>query len=197
MPDNQYSYRGAESGRDSINEQNALTFLAERILGRASVATLVKIVKVTNQPGELKAVGRVDVKPLVNQLDGNGRSVEHGNVFGLAYFRYGGGSNAVLLDPEPGDIGLAVFSDRDISAVKRTLKESNPGSRRRFSMSDGIFMGVILTKDAPKQYVRFTSDGIELLDKSGNKVEMTSDHIRLTGPGGNKIRISSSGIDLN
>lgn len=194
---NEYAYRGAESARDSATDHNALAFLAQRVLGRASVATLVKIVKVTNQPGDLKAVGRVDVKPLVNQVDGWGQSKEHGTVFGLAYFRYGGGENAVLLDPEPGDIGLAVIADRDISAVKRTLKESNPGSRRRFDMADGVFVGVILSKDAPKQYVRFTNDGIELMDKSANNVLMNKDGIKLSGPGGFTVKITTNGVELN
>lgn len=191
------AYRGAEGARDSINDTNALSFLADRVLGRASTATLVRIVKVTNQPGDIKAVGRVDVKPMVNQVDGWGQPKEHQTVFGLAYFRYGGGSNAVLLDPEPGDLGLAVFADRDISSVKRTLKESNPGSRRRFDMSDGIYIGLVLTKDAPQQYVRFTNDGIELYDKNKNQVLMNGDGVQMTGLNNYKVRITSNGIDLN
>jgi hypothetical protein len=191
------AYRGAESARDNTTDHNALHFLSERVLGRASTATLVKIVKVTNAPGDLKAVGRVDVKPLVNQVDGRGQSVEHKTVFGLAYFRYGGSTNAVLLDPEPGDVGLAIFADRDISGVKRTRKESNPGSRRRFDMSDGIYVGLVLTEGAPKQYVRFTADGIDVTDKNANQVLLDKDGVKVTGPGGNKIKITSDGIDLN
>jgi hypothetical protein len=171
--------------------------LTERVLGRTSVATLVRIVKVTNEPGKVGAVGRVDVKPLVNQLDGWGKPVEHKTVFGLAYFRYAGGGNAVLLDPEPGDVGLAVFADRDVSGVKRTGKEANPGSARRFDMSDGIYVGLSIGQDEPKQHVRFTKDGIEVTDRHDNQITMNQDGVRVTGPGGNKIRIGSDGIDLN
>jgi hypothetical protein len=197
MSDSNQSYRGAETARDSTTDHHALRFLTERVVGRTSVAMLVRIVKVSNQPGDVKSVGQVSVKPLVNQLDGWGKPTEHGVVHGLPYFRYGGGGNAVLLDPEPGDLGLVVFADRDNSSVKRTRKESNPGSRRRFDMADGVFIGIALGQDEPKQHVRFTNDGIEITDKHSNQVLMRQDEVKVTGPGGNKLRISSTGIDLN
>jgi hypothetical protein len=138
------------------------------------------VVAVTNQPGELRPVGQVDVLPLVNQLDGYGKPMPHQVVHGLAYFRYQGGRNAVLCDPEVGDLGIALFCDRDISSVKATKRQANPGSRRRFDMADGVYFGLCLTKDAPNQYLRFTNDGLELKDKNGNKMVFSSSGIAFT-----------------
>lgn len=162
-------YQGAADAGSATNDFHALSFLAERMVGRVAVATIVKVVKATNTPGQLAAVGKVDVLPLVNQLDGYGNATPHETVYNLPYVRYGGGKNAVLVDPEVGDRGLVVFADRDISSVKAKRDQANPGSRRRHDMADGVFLGVCLA-DAPEQYVRFTADGMELGDKHGNKM---------------------------
>jgi len=191
------AYRGAELPRDSANELNALQFLVERMINRASTMTMVRIEKVTNEPGDLKKVGRVDVTPLVNDLDGYGNPIEHETVHNLPYIRYRGGDSAILLDPVKGDVGIAVFADRDVSVVKKTLDRSNPGSRRRFDMADGVYLGVPLDKEAPKQYVRFMEKGIEVKDKNNNTALLNENGIKLTDKSGNKIVMSSSGIDLN
>jgi hypothetical protein len=52
----------------------------------------------------------------------------------------------VVIDPQVGDIGPAGICDRDISSVKKNKGVANPGSRRKFSLSDGIYFGGILNK---------------------------------------------------
>jgi hypothetical protein len=174
-----YAYIGAAGPITPITDHNALTFLVERILGRTSVATLVQVQSVSNTPGQVAKIGTVDVLPLVNQVDGQGNSTPHGVVHGLSYFRFAGGTNAVLLDPVVGDIGLAVFADRDISSVKATGKQANPGSRRRFDMADGVYFGLAIGP-TPTQYLAFTGDGITIVDKNGNKMVMSSSGIDFT-----------------
>ena len=49
-----------------------------------------------------------------------------------------------LIDPTQGDIGLAIFADRDISSVRANRAQANPGSYRRFDMADGVYIGGIL-----------------------------------------------------
>jgi hypothetical protein len=172
--------KGAQDQGTDSSTLNLMEFVVERVLARTHTMTLVRVEKNTNEPGSLSAIGRVDVLPLVNQLDGNGKAVKHEVVNGLSYFRYQGGRNAIISDPEQGDVGLAIFAERDISAVKRTGgKQSNPGSNRRFDMADGIFIGLCLA-ESPQQYIRFLPDGIEIADKNGNKMRMGPDGIRFT-----------------
>lgn len=107
-------------------------------------------------------MGFVNVQPLVNQIDGEGNATPHGTVFNLPYSRLQGGANAVIMDPQPGDIGVAVFADRDISVVKRTRKQGPPGSFRKYAVADGIYLGMVLNA-APEQYVQFSAAGIALV----------------------------------
>jgi hypothetical protein len=121
---------------------------------------MVKVMAVTNGGG-VAAAGFVDILPLVNQIDGAGNAIPHGTIFRCPYFRLLGGGNAVILDPQVGDIGLAVFADRDISSVVANQAVANPGSNRKFDMADGIYVGGLLGA-APTQYVQFSAAGIKI-----------------------------------
>jgi hypothetical protein len=108
--------------------------------------------------GGVGPVGTVDVQILVNQVDGDGNATPHGTIHGLPYFRLQGGVSAVVIDPVVGDIGMAVFADRDISSAKINKAPSNPGSSRRFDFSDGLYVGGFLGA-TPTQYVQFLPGG--------------------------------------
>jgi len=167
---NDLGYRGAAdatSGGSPFNEQ---LFLIRQVLAEISTAKLVEVIAVTNA-GDLSPVGFVDVRPLVNQLDGSDNAVPHGTVYNLPYFRLQGGTDAVILDPKQGDIGLAVIADRDISAVKSTKAQANPGSKRKFDAADGLYIGGFLN-GVPQQYVRFSAAGIGIV--SPTKITLTA-----------------------
>ena len=91
-------------------------------------------------------------------------------IYGCPYQRAQGGANAVILDPEVGDIGIAVFASRDIAAVIANRKPSNPGSRGRFRMSDAMYIGGLLN-GVPTQWVRFSAAGIEIVSPTQVKLE--------------------------
>lgn len=179
MSDN-YAYLGAEDRFSSSTHINALQFMMERVVNRMSTCTLGQVQKVSNTPGEVTSVGTVDILPLVNLLDGYGQATQHQIVHGMPYFRFAGGQNAVLLDPQVGDIGLVIFADRDISSVKSNAAQSNPGSKRRFDMADGIYIGICLAQPNPNQFIAFTNNGITIQDKNGNKIVMSSSGIDCT-----------------
>lgn len=170
---------GQQNPDDSASDYNSYSFMVNQILNRVRTMVLVEVMAVTNA-GELSPVGFVDAKPLVNQVDGQGNSTPHGTIFNLPYFRLQGGKNAIIIDPEVGDIGLAIIADRDISAVKSTKAAANPGSSGRFDLADGVYLGGILN-GIPEQYARFSSDGIKVADKNGNVVEMKSGSVAITG----------------
>jgi hypothetical protein len=127
-------------------------------MGGMGTATIVKVVKCTNAGG-LSPVGSVDVQPLVNLMTGDRIAVPHGVLYSVPYTRVQGGKNAVVIDPEPDDLGIAVFASRDISAVKASKAQANPGSERQFSYADGMYIGGLLN-GTPEQYVQFNEDGI-------------------------------------
>lgn len=159
MPDD--TYAGNQSYASGASDYNQLEFVVRSILGRQATATLVMVKAVTNN-GDVSPVGVIDVQPMVAQLDGKGRATPHGIIHNVPYLRVQGGKNAVIIDPVVGDIGICVFGSHDLSSVKATKAPANPGSRRRFSMADALYIGGVLNA-SPERYIRFDSDGnIEL-----------------------------------
>jgi hypothetical protein len=153
-------YQGRQGPGDGSSEYNAQVFLIQSLIRRIATATLVKVMAVTNA-GAVDAVGFVDILPLVNQLDGAGNAVPHVTIYRCPYFRLQGGANAVILDPQVGDIGIALFADKDISSVTANRGPANPGSRRRFDMADGLYLGGVLN-GIPTQYVQFSAAGVKI-----------------------------------
>ena len=176
-----------QSGTSDVGAQN---FAIAQFLTRVRTATLVQVKSCTNT-GDVSPVGRVDVLPLVNQLDGSLKAVPHAVIYDVPYLRLQGGTDAVILDPKPGDIGIAVFADRDISAVKSSKQQSNPGSGRTFDFADGLYLGGVLN-DVPQQYIRYYSGGIEIV--SPTKIRMAAPEIEIAA--GSTISVTSPGGDV-
>lgn len=162
MSDTSHIGESSLAGINSPNSIfNALTLMIQRMIGQTATATVVEVVATSDQT-VVGPFGTVDVQPLVNQVDGSGNSVPHGVLHGLPFFRLQGGENAIVMDPQVGDIGIAVFASRDISSVKATLAQANPGSGRTYDMADGIYIGGILNS-AASQSLTFSETGINAL----------------------------------
>lgn len=151
--------RPVQALTDRGDEFNAHAFLVQTLMAKMQTATLVQVMAV--RPGGTGLTGEVDVQPMVAQIDGAGNATVHGTIYGLPYSRIQGGASAIIMDPAVGDRGLAVFASRDISAVKATRRPNIPGSRRRFDMADGLYIGGFLN-GAPTHFVQFTGGGINI-----------------------------------
>jgi hypothetical protein len=157
---------------------NSLVFLIQQLLTKVNTCSIVRVIACTNAGG-VSPAGTVDVQPLINQMTGARIAVPHGTLYKLPYSRLQGGKNAIIIDPEPEDIGIVVFSQRDITTLKNAaqaapgspLKSLNPGSFRQFNWSDGVYVGAILG-GTPSQYVAFVA-GIVL----GASVVSTTDNL--------------------
>jgi hypothetical protein len=168
-------YNGTQTPNSAASEFNAQTFMVWSILARVRTMQPVKIMGVTNSGG-VSPVGFVDILPLVNQIDGAGNAVPHETIYHCPYFRLQGGTNAIILDPQVGDIGWAGFADRDISSVVANQAQANPGSRRMFDMADAVYWGGIVN-GTPNQYVAFSSSGISIV--SPTQISMSAPKIVL------------------
>lgn len=116
--------------------------LIRSMLGKAAICTIVQVeaVNTTNKT--------VNVMPLIYQVDGNGKPWDQNTVFNLPYVRWQGGTNAIILNPVVGDIGVCFVCHHDTSTVRKTKKKAMPGSFRQNSISDGIYLGGILNGGA-------------------------------------------------
>lgn len=160
-----YGLTDVATGQGGWNQQ--LFLIQQQMLG-LNTSLPVKVLSV-NATG-VNPVGFVSIQILVDQITGDNKTISHGEIPNVPYFRLQGGNNAVIIDPEVGDIGLACFSSRDISAVKNARQEAPPGSRRSHDFSDAMYIGGFLNK-APTQYIQFTSGGILIHSPSNIKLE--------------------------
>jgi len=163
------NYTGFQTPGQSSGDYNSMSLVIQQHIKRMNSSTVVKVMSVTNA-GDLSPVGFVDIQPQVDLLDGSGNKIQHGTIFKCPYFRYQGGANAIILDPQVGDLGIALFADRDISSVIANKGQAAPGSARRFDMSDGMYIGGLLN-GTPTQYVQFSSAGITIVSPTMVKLQ--------------------------
>jgi len=162
------TYSGFANAEDAANEVDSLRFVMSQMINGMATAALVKVVAV--DPG----AETVDVHPMVRQIDGAGMGVDHGTIHGMPYFVHRAGTAAVLVKPQLGDIGVAVFCHSDISVVKETRMPANPATRRRFDWADGLYMGGFIG-ETPTTLV-------EVDDLNGVTITVPADkHITLNG----------------
>lgn len=178
MANSDAGFAGFQRPGTAASEYNTLKLMIDGMLSRVRTATLVKVMAVTNSGG-VSPVGFVDILPMVNQVDGIGQATEHLTIYKCPYLRVQGGANAIILDPQVGDIGIAVFADRDISSATANKGQANPSSSRRFSMADGLYLGGVLN-GLPTQYTRYSSTGIEIHSPTQVKISAPDVLIEVT-----------------
>lgn len=160
---------GFGDGRYGQDEFSTVSFVVRQLMSGMATATLVRVEAVTNSGGKQT----VDVFPLVNQTNGQGVGIPHQTIHGLPYMTMRGGSAAIEVTPVKGDIGLAVFCHSDISNVKKTKAQANPGSRRKFAWSDGVYFGGCLPASTAAVLLAIDASGAHLtgnMDVSGDFV---------------------------
>ena len=167
---------------DGSSDVNAITAVARRLIERLDVCKVVQVMAVHPGAGSPPAAGTVDVLLLVNQVDGNFNGFPHSTVFGLPYFRFQAGPWAIIADPAVNDVGFVVVADRDSSTLAANPgQQVNPGSRRRYNVADGIYVGGILNA-VPAATLQLKSDGTFVLtDKPGNVISSSTSGIAITG----------------
>lgn len=153
---------GALFNQSDITSDNspytALQLLLDQYTSDMQTAAIVRVVSCTSS-GAVAIAGTVNVLPLVALVDGALKTYPHGVVNNLLYWRMQAGSFAIIADPVAGDIGLAVFANRDTTHVRAAKAPAPPGSSRRFSWSDGIYLGGILNA-APTNFIQVQGNNV-------------------------------------
>ncbi len=174
--------KGWQQIQDISTEYGVLRFVIRSMLLKMQTAMPVRVLAVSNN-GEVAVAGTVDVLPLVQTAQADGTSLEHKPIYGVPYMRVQGGANAIIMDPQVGDVGIAVFCSRDINGVKADPSSPHgepPSSARAYDWSDAIYLGAVMW-GVPSNYVRFPADGsIEVV--SPVKITLSAPAIELDGP---------------
>lgn len=170
-------YYGVARPTTSEGDYNELRFLITQQLVKMETSLPVRVDEVRS--GGLAPVGFVKVTVLVGQLSGDNKPFPGAQIDNVPYVRLQGGKNAVIIDPKPGDIGLACFASRDITAIKNARKSAPPGSKRHHNFSDAVYIGGMLNA-TPTQYIHFTDSGVVV--HSPHAVTITSPNNTINGP---------------
>lgn len=172
----------ADTGQIGITDDgsrfNMHNFQMRQIVGRIRTVMMGKVVKLN--PGKDGQAGTVDMLPLTNQMDGGGKPTDHTTIHGMQYFRHQNGPHALIMEPAVGDIGPILIHDRDISSNVAKRDKANPASNRRFSPSDGTYMGGYLNKKATTTR---EMSGNSITDTASQQ-DKTGGHITHTATGG-------------
>jgi len=191
------------------SEFNAIHYMVEQAISRMSKVSLVQVTKASTT-GQVAATGMVSLSPLVKMQDAMGNVHPHSEVHNIPYVRLQGGKDkAIIMDPKVGDIGLAIFADRDISSAKKnnagwdgtkqiSQTQAQPGSYRQHDFADGLYLGCVLG-GAPTSYVQFKDDGSIVVSPDNGTTTLTMDHAGKVqvNVGGFKFSIQSGRMDLN
>lgn len=136
-------------------------YIINNLIANIHTMMPVKILSVTVPPDSLAPIGRCEVLPLVQQIDGSNNVYPMGKIINVPYLRVQGGSNAIVIDPQVGDVGLCGFCERDISIVKRTGELSPPDTRRKYDINSAVYMFTMMS-GTPTQYIHFKPSGIDI-----------------------------------
>ncbi len=166
--DSTTGYAGQAGLTDGNNSRNTDDFQTRQRTAHVRTMVPVKIVKVYG--GGVGPAPTADVQILIDQQDGQGNATPHAVVYGIQCPRNMSGSMAIINDPVVGDMGYMHVADRDISSFLAANGQASPGSKRRHSLADGVFIRGHDAKANPKQYIQARSDGVTINDVNGHQV---------------------------
>lgn len=151
------------NGFTGSSEVNALCFMIETLIkNTVSTAIPVRVDKI-ERPGNESGAAYLSATPLICQRDAEGNALPSVSIPKLRWFRYQHGTAAIICDPKPGDIGLAIFAQQDVSALNGGTEPVQPGSFRCFDMSDGFYVGGFWGQ-TPSTYIRIEDTGDITID---------------------------------
>ncbi len=150
--------RGLRDPYTLASGYNQLEFIVRRIISEmVNTSAIVRVDGCTSQGPEGPA-GTVSATPLVAQTDAEGNALPMTQIPSMPHGRVQGGIAALIIDPVPGDIGVASFCKSDSSTVKPgTSEPQRPGSFRNFDQADGMLVATVSNK-APEVWIEIRQD---------------------------------------
>lgn len=117
--------------------------------------------------------------PLIAQTDAEGNALSTPSYQELPHYRFQAGIAAVIMDPEPNDIGVFLCMKADVSNINRTTTAtSRPASFRKFNPADAIMVATIHTKD-PKVWVHLKQDKTIVLHAPKGYTVETDEYVHI------------------
>lgn len=135
---------------------------------------------------EVNKDGTVDVEVMILGLDASNKALDSIIIYNNPVLTSSAGSGSFIITPKVEDIGLMAFCQRDISAVASTKSNSIPNSLRRFSLSDGIYLGALLYNN---------EDAVNKVEINDEEIVIQTDKSTISIA--DKILIESDGLSID
>ena len=166
--------KGFQKYNTTLDSSLALDFAIKQRLREINVGDLVSVVAVYTDKKT------VDVRPLVDIIDGNGNGIEKTTIYNIPYLWCASfGVNAIITTPAVGDIGQILYNTRDSSNARKSKQQAIPQTNRMFNASDSVYIGGIpeLNK-SPTRMIEFNEQGIKITPNT--KLTIVGD-VEITG----------------
>lgn len=148
----------------------------------------IEIVMVTAVYGEAPNL-KVDFLPLVTRTTNTGAPIPNAQVYGASVWRLQRGSSAIIMDPVAGDIGIALYCDKDSDNARRDRISGAPNTTRCHSRIDALYLGGLLNQQ-PDQFIEFADSAINIT--SPNPVNVTCSKATIIAPDGVTVESPNS-----
>lgn len=189
--------KGAKRANSTTTFANAVSFLIDqKINERVNTAEIMTVGKSDPQPNTSTG-GKLTATPMVQRVDGFGKTVKNAPISNMPFYRPQAGKAAIIMEPQPGDKALAVFSKLDSSNLAVGQNDQvQPGSHRKFDQADGFLINGILGVE-PEIWLMLdpASGNIELSTKAAS-VEIScrdsGDMVIKTGSGAVTIECTTA-----
>lgn len=122
----------------------------------------------------------VQVQPLIAVMGTDGSLTPRGQIAKIPVVKFGGGGFIFNIPLNPGDLGIIVASDRDISLFLQSNNESAPNTFRIKNFADSYFIPTVLNnyeideEDLSNAVVQKTDGTV--------KISLSADTVKITAP---------------
>jgi hypothetical protein len=156
---------------------SGLPAIVRTLIGRTHTATLARVERY-DQAGQV-----VEVTPLVDDVDDDGRVTTYRRLAGVPVLQPTGYGGGLTLPIAAGDHGLLIFTERATDEAVETGRPGTPRDHRRYHLSDGFFVPGLRLGDhvARAQYT--------------DAVELSCGDVRVTLRDG-RVAIGVGGVEL-
>lgn len=189
-PPRQQEVRGLTNSFTQTSLLNQLDYIIERKIRQMVNTAAIVSVDQCNAPGPGGPAGVVSATPMVCQTDAQGRAIDMPSIPRMRFFRQQAGVAALIIDPVPGDKGVAVFCKSDSSRVKPGVSgQQVPASFRSYDLADGVYLGGT-DNQPPKVYIEIKQDetvvihaprGVRVETGDSGEIVLDSPITRVTG----------------
>lgn len=141
-------------------------------------------------PAEIVAFDRgknlAQVQPLIDVVATNGQTQKRAQVARVPVYQIGGGGYTLNFNLVPGDQGLLIACDRDISLYVQSGKRSAPNTMRKKNFSDAFFLpmvirGYSINGEDSTNVVLQNLDNSVRISLWGDKIKMTAPTVEIDG----------------